>query len=164
VDNSLINPRLIQRFHDDLTVAELAVMMEALDRVPGDELGRRMLWEKFERNIAVALIQRNAAHDMVCFAFYEVREDSHGRDFFISGACSILPTRTATEESLPQYENFARILGCNRLRFQTPRPGLVRKAIKAGWLLGTSDWLTREFVVFKKVGDTAGAPRPGQVT
>lgn len=146
-----INPVVIQRFHGDLTAGELGAIRAALDRVPGDELGRRVLWEKFERNQAVLLIQRNVAGEIATFAFYEIRVEGDRREFYVSGACALLATRTATEESLPQYERFAKMLECDRLRFQTPRPGLVKKAIKAGWNLSTSNWLSREFVIFKNL-------------
>lgn len=132
-----INPRFIQGFYSDFTPAELEAIQAGLARVPGNDGG--VLWLKFERNEAVTFFGRNAAGAIAFFAFYELKVTTDGKLEFFVGASARLQEggQNLTATSFPQFEFFARQLGCDSVCFKTPLAGLVRKvqALKRGWVL-----------------------------
>lgn len=64
---------------------------------------------------------------------YSVCRDYENPEFVILGAYSPETHADLTTEVLPELSSFARAAGCATVRFHTMRPGLLHKAIRAGF-------------------------------
>src|SRR4051812_36297967 len=144
------NP-LIHCLYLDFSVDELARLKSGLDCIPGDTEGRAKIWAKFKCNEATVMIRRNGGPGISSFVFFEVYDDAFGeKTLNILGGYAFGKSEGMTVPTFAQFEKFARMLDCERVRCQVARPGIVRLVQKTlqGWTLSPR-MIGNEFLLSK---------------
>ena len=92
-------------------------------------------WEKLVETKAAEVVFVFNGSEKIGFLVFSIESKFSRPELIVLGAFSPVTRHDLTATVLPQIEDFARARGCGTVRFNTMRPGLISKSLRAGFVV-----------------------------